>query len=414
MQPLLLLKQTLEAGYDPGPLRLDGPNVEFTAAEQLFSKLGPSKSARRTELGIGLEVGNRSLISRFRRVRPRSRQTTIELVEMTTRVGDEISTLSPKMKEKEILDQLPSQTSRWYQSFLTPSGENGFGFRIFRNRSFLEVGLDEEDVFEAALVPSVSLSGVFDPVIRSIIHIPGLRGNPERLYPVTAVGDSFPGQFQTYVASIIARWENDGDERRINALGDDLKALGLTWRVRAVPVSDTQVEIQVGRLPTAGQGGAWDLVNIADVGFGVSQWLPVLVALHAARAGQTIYIEQPEIHLHPRAQFNMGAILARAVRRGVRLVIETHSDLLVLGIQTLVARDELEPDQVMLHWFARRADGVTEITTAEVDETGSFGEWPEDFGDVNLRAQDQYLEAAEDKLAANPDLAEDAVGADEG
>ncbi len=49
------------------------------------------------------------------------------------------------------------------------------------------------------------------------------------------------------------------------------------------------------------QGATEDTVSIADVGLGISQTLPVLVALHAANNGQLIYLEQPEIHLHPRA-----------------------------------------------------------------------------------------------------------------
>src|SRR5947199_9257320 len=58
MQPLLLMKQTLEASYDPGPLRIDGPNVEFTAVEQFFSRVGKKRSATATELTIGLRSGD--------------------------------------------------------------------------------------------------------------------------------------------------------------------------------------------------------------------------------------------------------------------------------------------------------------------------------------------------------------------
>src|SRR6195256_4660885 len=53
MQPLLLLKQTLEAGYDPGPLLLDGPNVSFTSAEQLFSIIAGKAS---TQFSVRMEV----------------------------------------------------------------------------------------------------------------------------------------------------------------------------------------------------------------------------------------------------------------------------------------------------------------------------------------------------------------------
>ena len=132
--------------------------------------------------------------------------------------------------------------------------------------------------------------------------------------------------------------------QKLKQLSKDLERLGLTWKVTAKRINDAQVELQVGRLPHAAKGGARDLVNIADVGFGVSQTLPVLVALLVAEPGQLVYIEEPEIHLHPRAQSAMAQILADAAKRGVRVVIETHSQLLLLGIQTLVAEGKLSPD----------------------------------------------------------------------
>jgi predicted ATPase len=151
----------------------------------------------------------------------------------------------------------------------------------------------------------------------------------------------------------------------------------------------------VGRLPPNNNNLGNDLVSIADVGFGVSQTLPVLVALLAAEPGQLVYLEQPEIHLHPRAQVALAEVLADAARRGVRVVAETHSSLLLLGIQTLVAEGKLDPELVKLHWFKRdEQTGVTKIASADLDERGAFGEWPEDFADVELAANNHYLNAS--------------------
>src|SRR5262249_34998917 len=170
-------------------------------------------------------------------------------------------------------------------------------------------------------------------------------GNRERTYPVTEVGPSFPGTFEKYVASLISRWGSE-PANRIQELGNDLNLLGLTWKIEAKPLDDTQVELRVGRLPRPKRGSAHDLVSIADVGFGVSQTLPVVVALQAARPGQLVYIEQPEIHLHPRAQVAMGRLLVNAANRGVRVVAETHSSLLLLAVQALVAEGVIDPNLV--------------------------------------------------------------------
>ncbi len=236
-------------------------------------------------------------------------------------------------------------------------------------------------------------------LILDVIHLPGLRGNPARTYPCTTIGPRFPGAFENYVASLIDHWGSDATAK-IKELSTGLERLGLTWKVEAKRVDDTQVELRVGRMPHPKPGGAHDVVSIADVGFGVSQTLPVVVALLAAQPGQLVYIEQPEIHLHPRAQVAMARLLVDAAKRGVRVVAETHSSLLLLGVQALVAEEAIDPKLVGLNWFMRDMNsGITRIQTAELDEAGRFGDWPEDFDEVTLQTENRYLSAAESRLA---------------
>ncbi len=267
---------------------------------------------------------------------------------------------------------------------------------MHRVRCFLALGLLHGGEVSRVLSPLEWSVGrqLFEAAIRGVIHLPGLRGNPERTYKRSGAGPDFPGTFEDYVASVVSEWDEAKDPK-LEHLKQSLSALGLTWKVEGKQVDDTRVELRVGRLPRSKVGGARDMVSIADVGFGVSQVLPVLVALLAADPGQTVYIEQPEIHLHPAAQVAMARLLADAAKRGVRVVAETHSSLLLLGVQTLVARGELPRELVKLHWFTRREDGVTEVTSADLDEAGSFGDWPEDFADASHDAQVQYLRAAD-------------------
>ena len=126
----------------------------------------------------------------------------------------------------------------------------------------------------------------------------------------------------------------------------------------------------------------------------------MVVALRAARPGQLVYIEQPEIHLHPRAQVAMARLLVNAAKRGVSVVVESHSSLIVLAVQTLVAEGVIAPDLVGLNWFVRsEKTGTTRVTSAELDEAGRFGDWPEDFDAVALKTESDYLSAAEARLA---------------
>jgi len=386
MQPLLLLKQTLEASYDPGALRLDGPNVRFTSTDQFLSHAGEGKHVNAFRVGISLEAADSTIFFHRRLNR------TLEVQRIIS--GDSFGKfdLRPGMSNEEMLAGGLPEFLKTYIAGFDPT--DNWKSNVIQDRCFLRLEfIRGKNLYTTVDVPVHGLA----KHIRELIHLPGLRGNPERTYLIVAGGSNFTGTFENYAASVIAKWQADKNNRKIAELGQDLKSLGLTWKVAAKSINDTQVELQVGRLPQSSKASKSDMVSIADVGVGVSQTLPVLVALHVAKPGQLVYIEQPEIHLHPRAQTAMAQILANAAKRGVRVVVETHSSLLILGVQTLVAERTLAPELVKLHWFERR-NGRTEITSRDLDETGAFGDWPEDFADVELEAQSRYLDAAQSRV----------------
>ena len=398
MQPLLLMKQTLEAPYDPGALRLDGPDVKVTSTSQLFSKTLSNTLGSIFTSGITCAAANPLDYSSACKVQfVQSTMPGISIRQAEYVLGNRQVLIHEGMTQGQIKPILSSS--------LLKSALSG-RLSIARERCFLAVtshyepAADEnsyaqegsEEYARSTSYNSWQPAGVIPSFLLGAIHVPGLRGNPERTYPVTAVGERFPGLFQSYVASIISHWQSSNDVDKLARLNGELMRLGLTSVVTAVPINDTQVEILVGRtLRSARQ----DTVSIADVGIGVSQTLPVLVALLAAKPGQLVYIEQPEIHLHPRAQTAMAQVLADAAMRGVRVVAETHSSLLLLGIQTLVAEGKLPPELVRLHWFTRGDEGATTIQSADLGRDGAFGNWPEDFDDVTLGAQSRYLDAAD-------------------
>lgn len=394
MQPLLLLKQTLEATYDPGALLLNGSNVRFTSTEQVFSKLSSKKYK---DFFVETEL------DQFISIRFEFYKTSkgIDIKQMVYQQKDQPETVLRKdMTQKELENVLPKGVLESYKNLFIDLFNNIF-IEITQIRCFLETQVIANDDKKSLspIIYSSSRTGVFEQSIRSIIHVPGLRGNPERTYPVTAIGEQFPGTFEPYVASVINNWQITKSSK-LKDLARYLKILGLTGKVDTKQINDTQVEIRVARLPCNfnSKTKSTEMVSIADVGFGVSQTLPALVALLVAEPEQLVYLEQPEIHLHPRAQAALADILVESANRGVRVVIETHSDLILKRIQSLVAEDRITPDKIKLHWFTRDQEGCTNITTADLDEAGTFGDWPEDFSEVDLEEESRYLDAAELKL----------------
>jgi AAA domain, putative AbiEii toxin, Type IV TA system len=389
LQPLLLLKQTLHSDFDPGPLLLDGPNVKFTRAEQFLSRVDGTPGA----FGVGVEADGRHAVQSTYRRRDDGPGFDVE----STRIADNgwSATFAVGMSAASIHEAIGDRLGR-AGKHLERAGFGGWVIQRF-NRSFL-VAMLQEDATDGGGHTTVALGPVTEPVetvaqhLREIVHVPAWRGAPNRAYPTTVVDRALPGTFDRYVASVVAEWRARSDER-YRRTEEDLAALGLASELGTRQLDETQVELLVGRLPGSHQDGA-DLVNIADVGFGVSQCLPVVVAMLAAMPGQLVYVEEPEIHLHPRAQVALAKLAVRAANRRGRVVLETHSALLLRGIQTAVANGEIAADQVALHWFKRSESGVTQVETAELASDGSFGAWPVDFDEIALAADRAYLDAS--------------------
>ena len=319
MQPLLMMKQTLEASYDPGALLIAGPNVLFTSTEQFISKSN-GKASNNFEIEFELN-GSVSLRETFKK-KPKM---GIEIDEMIFNApGEEKATiLRPGMRHEDLISSVSWLVDVW-NNFIRNHGEkikDELELRTYRIRCFLDIGYfpinkASDATYEKPILVEYILD-VFGTPLRGILHISALRGNPQRTYKITAISSQFPGRFEDYFASIVHHWQVSKNIR-LKELEKNLEFLGLTRRIGAKAIDDTQVELLVGRLPTNSINSSKDMVSIADVGFGTSQTLPVLVALLVAEPGQLVYIEQPEIHLHPKAQMAMAQILADAANRGVR------------------------------------------------------------------------------------------------
>ena len=122
-----------------------------------------------------------------------------------------------------------------------------------------------------------------------------------------------------------------------------------------------------------------------NVGFGLTYTLPVLVALLSSPAGALVLLENPEAHLHPRGQSQIGELIARAASAGIQVIVETHSDHILNGIRVAIKRGLTNPDDVAMHFFQRPADdsessGI-EVVSPQIDSDGRLDFWPENFFD---------------------------------
>lgn len=120
-------------------------------------------------------------------------------------------------------------------------------------------------------------------------------------------------------------------------------------------------------------------VSPLDVGFGISQILPIIVQSMSTKS-RTIIIEQPEVHIHPRLQTELGRLIVRSVKElSNQFIIETHSEHLMLRLQRMIREGELKPDDISVVYVDRGEQG-SKCFQIELDEEGDFvDEWPSGF-----------------------------------
>ena len=200
-----------------------------------------------------------------------------------------------------------------------------------------------------------------------IYHVKPLRANPQRYY---VIDDE---KLTPYVPSL------DGD-RVIEILRDkeDIYKNVNGWLARyGLALKIEQSEDVIHHIKIIQNGLELD---IPDVGFGISQLLPILVQSKVSEKGSITIIEQPEIHLHPIMQADV-ADMFRAVASDTKpFIIETHSEYLLRRIRRRVATKELSAEDVAIYLFKGSSpeQDSTVVSRLDMTATGAF-EWPSDF-----------------------------------
>ena len=127
-----------------------------------------------------------------------------------------------------------------------------------------------------------------------------------------------------------------------------------------------------------------------NVGYGISYLLPIIVAGLMARKGSMMIVENPEAHLHPSAQSQIGRFLAMVAATGTRVIVETHSDHLVNGIQYYALSHSNFLSNVVINNFsiANKAEshkGCIKIDRINLEEDGNYSCWPVGFMDQSRK-----------------------------
>ncbi len=190
--------------------------------------------------------------------------------------------------------------------------------------------------------------------------------------------------------------ESSASQTYIQVLQDWLAEItpGVTFGTEHFKTADTSYAKIDGFRPT-------------NVGFGLSYTLPIIAAAlgfvaypsnlmnneewvtkweeNKKNNGVLLILENPEAHLHPKGQTAIGRLLALCAKKGVQIIVETHSEHIMDGIRIAIKQGFINYNEVIFHYLTKNSKGLSEIKTPVIDENAKLNSWPEGFFDQTLK-----------------------------
>jgi len=228
-----------------------------------------------------------------------------------------------------------------------------------------------------------------DFIIERLYYIGPLREYPHRYYVASGEYPRDVGLRGEHTADVIYsdfkkrhdQYNNLRKWIKRMELAEDLKMKRVAEGLYALVIGDPKLGIDV---------------NLADIGFGASQLLPILVQGIYAKDNSVLLIEQPEIHLHPRVQAMLADFFIDIAKQGKQLIVETHSEHLLLRLQRRIAEGKFSSNDLAIYFFETTEKG-THISKVNVTEEGIIEKWPKGFFEEDIEESYRLLKALRER-----------------
>lgn len=258
------------------------------------------------------------------------------------------------------------------------------------------VDTTEDQLWIEAKNISISENSEFSILKKEFYYLNAERVGPRVLHPLqhtSFLNTGFKGELTAQVIDFNSGRERVSSERVFPETKNETLAAQVNFwldfimpGVRVTAKTDTQTLIS--RILIENQLTKNDPVLSTNIGFGISYILPIIVNGLIAKSGSFFIVENPEAHLHPSAQSKIGEFLVMVANSGVKVVIETHSDHVINGIQIAVAKNPMFEKKTTINFFSLNNEmKQPEVMPIKVLEQGQLSEWPAGFFD---QAQQDY------------------------
>lgn len=394
LSTLTLLRQTL-ASDDPTHLRLRGDLVDVGSYR--LAVHGHDESQRMT-LGIsfsapgevsGFVPGDvqREIVQEFG-FDPETGTAPVRTLRL--RLGEAAAEfpLAPDGTYPDVVEETPGA---WVDNLMAMADRAGVGGGnsmyvrpMVAREGAAEAVASGDRVAAAGMQFAIQLQNEFSDVLSRVAYIGPMRAQPDRTAMLSTVAYRYVGPSGEHTTEVLS-----DHDWLVDAVNEWMGRLGIGYQVQIlVPVSE-QVIMTAGDFAVLGLLDVREdppvLVSSRAVGFGISQVTPIVVQSLLSERG-VLLIEQPEVHIHPRLQSAIGDLLIHSVQeRGNQMLIETHSEHLVLRLLRRVREGVLHPDDLAILYVDTLADGGAHVRRLEVDADGDLIEgWPGGFFDERL------------------------------
>ncbi len=228
-------------------------------------------------------------------------------------------------------------------------------------------------------------------LLENFYYLGPLREHPRRVYAWSGDTPLDVGQNGEYtIAALLAatkanRQLNRAPRRRRypfdQFIADWLKDIGMIHNFKVTPLAEGRKEYEVLLQvhPDSPE------VKLTDVGFGVSQVLPPLVQAFYAPLNSIVWMEQPELHLHPSVQANLADVFISAIQanedgkpRNVQLIVESHSEHFLTRLQRRIAEGRIALRDIAVYFVQHGKNGAR-IEPLRLNRDGDIENWPENF-----------------------------------
>lgn len=413
MQSLLLLKQTLES-QNSTQLCLDGKYLKFSNLKELSFGLPAINTAK---IGYELFISNENehisgtVKIGFKNKKkedlyiPQLSEYSVEFEKDGEDVFTSFTSIT-KSKAKTIFKNFINHFEKMeegelksikilFHKFLPEFAQLTF------ERITSEDKKESKEIkipFFATMDEEMEINSLLNTELKNLRYLSPIRATPERAYvhysqDVTSLNED--GSNSAHILwskrSQKVKWKNQ-TQKLAEAVNKCIETIGLSQEISPDKVGDIIYKVGIK------ESSSGTNVSLADVGFGYSQVIPIILLGLLNSQDNLMLIEQPEIHLHPSSAGNLADLFLGFIEDNKRFIIETHSQEFINKLRLRVIQNPELKKKINIVFVEQKNGAPSIVKQFEIDEKGMFPEWPDGFIDESEKLAKEILKARLDRI----------------